>query len=199
MSYLEDTIDWQAVETVDAWLDAAVAAHYQGQPLAQDYARVAKATEETGEAIAALIGATGQNPRKGVTHTMQDVTDELADVAMTAILAIQHFTKNASVTRQILRAKLAALSTRVPETPDDSTAAIPRQEFTERLAAANRDLENIKANLASLNELCAELTRKIADDPDFASMTETVLREHSWLNGFSFQGENAPLDWLENH
>ena len=53
------------VEWMDNDLDGAVAEKYKGQPLAQDWARVAKLSEEVGEAIDALIGITGQNPRKG--------------------------------------------------------------------------------------------------------------------------------------
>ncbi|MEU4454816.1 MazG-like family protein [Nocardioides sp. NPDC023903] len=52
------------------------------------WGRVAKVSEEAGEAIAALIGATGQNPRLnpflGNTHSYDDVVEELLDVAMTA-------------------------------------------------------------------------------------------------------------------
>ena len=36
---------------------------------------------------AAWIGTIGQNPRKGTTHTRQDVADELGDVAFTALVA----------------------------------------------------------------------------------------------------------------
>lgn len=54
------------------------------------WGRLAKIAEEHGEAIAAFIGATGQNPRKGVTHSMQDVRDELLDVAVTALAAYEH-------------------------------------------------------------------------------------------------------------
>lgn len=53
------------------------------------WGRVAKVSEEAGEAIAALIGATGQHPRRsplrGNTHSYDDVVDELLDVAITAI------------------------------------------------------------------------------------------------------------------
>jgi NTP pyrophosphatase (non-canonical NTP hydrolase) len=51
--------------------------------------RILKVTEEAGEAAAAWIGVVGQNPRKGVTHTTRDVADELADVALTAMVAIE--------------------------------------------------------------------------------------------------------------
>lgn len=43
---------------------------------------------EVGEASDAYMGMYGANPRKGVTHNKQDVADELADVAMTALAAI---------------------------------------------------------------------------------------------------------------
>ena len=59
------------------------------------WGRVAKVSEEAGEAIATLIGATGQNPRpnpfSGKTHSYDDVVDELLDVAMTAV---EHMTGN---------------------------------------------------------------------------------------------------------
>lgn len=46
-----------------------------------------KVVEELGEAVAALIGMVGQNPRKGVTHTEADLLGELFDVALTAYVA----------------------------------------------------------------------------------------------------------------
>ncbi|EGD41333.1 hypothetical protein NBCG_04330 [Nocardioidaceae bacterium Broad-1] len=59
------------------------------------WGRVAKVSEEAGEAIAALVGATGQNPRLrplwGNTHSYDDVVEELLDVAITAI---EHMTGN---------------------------------------------------------------------------------------------------------
>ena len=78
------------IRNVNTWLDAEVAAGYAAEPLGQDWARVAKVAEEAGEAIAALIAMTGQNPRKGVCGTLDDLLGELADVAMTGILGIRH-------------------------------------------------------------------------------------------------------------
>jgi hypothetical protein len=105
MSYQEDSIDWQIIRYVDNWLDEELPNHYKDQPLAQDWARIAKVIEELGEAIAAMIGATEQNPRKGVTHHRDDILKELMDVVMTGILAVQHFTKDTNATREILREK----------------------------------------------------------------------------------------------
>jgi NTP pyrophosphatase (non-canonical NTP hydrolase) len=53
--------------------------------------RLLKLVEEVGEVGAAYIGATGQNPRKGVTHTKEDVASELCDVMLTAAVALYRF------------------------------------------------------------------------------------------------------------
>ncbi|OLT18575.1 hypothetical protein BJF79_48105 [Actinomadura sp. CNU-125] len=49
---------------------------------------ILKIAEEYGEAVQAYIGVTGQNPRKGVHGTRDDVRDELADVIITAGIAL---------------------------------------------------------------------------------------------------------------
>ncbi|MFJ9705697.1 MazG-like family protein [Streptomyces sp. NPDC101234] len=57
--------------------------------------RILKLSEEVGEVAEAVIGATGQNPRKGVTHTWEDVQGELCDVAITALVALRTLTPDA--------------------------------------------------------------------------------------------------------
>ncbi len=96
----------ELVAWMDEDLDGNTALVYRsGQPLAQDWARVAKVAEEVGEAIDALIGLTGQNPRKGRYATTEDLLDELADVALTGIYAMQHFTKQRDETLDLLMAR----------------------------------------------------------------------------------------------
>lgn len=56
--------------------------------------RVMKIGEEFGEAIEALIGMQGWNPRKGVTHTLEDLKDELADVLIVAWMALASVSLN---------------------------------------------------------------------------------------------------------
>lgn len=68
--------------------------------------RVLKLIEEAGEAAAAYIGMVGQNPRKGVTHTRQDLVDELVDVAATALCAIYHFVPDEIALREVVVVKL---------------------------------------------------------------------------------------------
>jgi hypothetical protein len=53
----------------------------------------------------------------------------------------------------------------------------------DQLAAA------IAANLATLNEIIAELTVVVSDDPQFAALVRETLRDHSHALGFSFQGD----------
>jgi hypothetical protein len=100
-------IDAGIVTRVDEILDGLVSKQYKDQPLAQDWGRVAKIQEECGEAIAELILATGQNPRKPLSESdrslaFERLLMELADTAMTAVYAIQHFTKDPTVTAHVM-------------------------------------------------------------------------------------------------
>ncbi|PWR13026.1 hypothetical protein DKT68_01790 [Micromonospora acroterricola] len=79
-----DELIWEAARASRGWLDAA-----NGAGQTELTCRILKLTEEAGEASAAWIGLLGQNPRKGVTHTREDVAAELADVAFTALVAIE--------------------------------------------------------------------------------------------------------------
>lgn len=71
------------------WIDDSPA-NVNRDTEAKLWGRVSKIGEEFGEVVAAMIGATGQNPRKGVTHQTSDVRKELLDVAVTALGAIEH-------------------------------------------------------------------------------------------------------------
>lgn len=66
-------------------------------PEARLWGRMSKVAEEVGELIAAVIGATDQNPRKGKTHTMDDVAKELLDIALTVLCGYEHLTGNQGV------------------------------------------------------------------------------------------------------
>jgi hypothetical protein len=85
------------------WIDRGNA---HRDPEAVLWGRVGKVTEEAGEATAALIGATGQNPRKGHTHDMMDVVQELLDVAVTALGAVEHITGNQGAALSMLDEKV---------------------------------------------------------------------------------------------
>jgi hypothetical protein len=99
-------INRMIIQRLDDYLDSQVSQPYKDQPLAQDWARISKIGEEFGEVIDAFIGTTGQNPRKGVFGSEDDVDNELVDVILTAILALQHRTKDIHTTALIIRERL---------------------------------------------------------------------------------------------
>jgi len=80
---MQDGEIWAAVQAARRWLDAT-----NGTGVLELTFRILKVGEEAGEAAEAWAGLHGQNPRKGVTHTRDDVVTELADVALTALVAI---------------------------------------------------------------------------------------------------------------
>jgi NTP pyrophosphatase (non-canonical NTP hydrolase) len=71
------------------WIDESPA-NASRDPEARTWGRLSKVAEEAGEVISAFIGVTGQNPRKGVSDTMDHVVEELLDVAVTALVAYVH-------------------------------------------------------------------------------------------------------------
>jgi hypothetical protein len=88
---------------ISEWVDAGNA---HRDPEAQMWGRVSKVAEEAGESIAALVGYTGQNPRKGVTHQRDDVIEELLDVAVAALGAIEHIVGHDGLTLDRLDQKI---------------------------------------------------------------------------------------------
>jgi NTP pyrophosphatase (non-canonical NTP hydrolase) len=82
---------WDRVDALYAWLTA----HRTRGGHEDLLLRLLKLSEEVGEAAAAVIGALGHNPRKGVSHTWQDVEAELCDVAVTALVALRTLTPDA--------------------------------------------------------------------------------------------------------
>jgi hypothetical protein len=78
---------WDHVARTVRWLDAA-----NGRERHEVAARIKKITEEAGEATAAYLGITGQNPRKGVTATADDLAGELCDVVLAALVALATIT-----------------------------------------------------------------------------------------------------------
>jgi len=89
----------------DQLIDDETGPEYQAQPLAQDWARAGKVIEELGEVITNLIGYTAQNHRKGRYSSQREMLEEMADVLITSLLGIQHFTKNRADTAALVMAR----------------------------------------------------------------------------------------------
>ncbi|GAB3117728.1 MazG-like family protein [Streptomyces calidiresistens] len=84
---------WSQVERLREWLDA------ETTPALADNVklwRVLKIGEEFGKVSEALHGAMGANPRKGQSHTWEDVNKELCDVIVTSMVALATCTPNAA-------------------------------------------------------------------------------------------------------
>ncbi|KUO23049.1 MazG-like family protein [Streptomyces dysideae] len=96
---------WAAVDDLWAWLEAnRPVGGREGMLL-----RMLKLSEEVGEVAEAVIGATGQNPRKGTSHTWEDVESELCDVVITALVALRTLTPD---TREVFTRHLARVTER---------------------------------------------------------------------------------------
>ena len=74
--------------------------------------RLLKLTEEVGEVADAFIGMRGLNRRKGVCRTRDDLLDELADVIITAAVAMSGFAGDVDEARGHLERRLAAVAER---------------------------------------------------------------------------------------
>jgi len=108
----------EALTFISNWVDDSYRENGVTDEEAIDWRRFAKAGEEFGEATAAFYGWIGENPRKGVTHGLNDVIEELLDVATAALGAVEHFTSEGhtlelledKIVRVAERARLAKLS-----------------------------------------------------------------------------------------
>jgi NTP pyrophosphatase (non-canonical NTP hydrolase) len=96
---------WSTIDELHAWLDANRAVDGQAGLLL----RMLKLSEEVGEVAEAVIGALGNNPRKGVSHTWEDVQGELCDVVITALVALRTLTPD---TRDVFTRHLARVRER---------------------------------------------------------------------------------------
>jgi NTP pyrophosphatase (non-canonical NTP hydrolase) len=108
---------WATIDTLSEWLDT----HRPVEGREGVLLRILKLSEEVGEVAEAVIGATGQNPRKGVTHTWDDVQAELCDVVITALMALRSLTPEA---REVFARHLDRVTRRSTALP--AQAEVPR-------------------------------------------------------------------------
>lgn len=94
-----DTMD-RDLAAIHRWSSTAPA-NAARDPEALIWGILAKMVEEAGEVMAAYVGVTGYNPRKGICDTMDHVAVELLDVALTALVAHAHIKVGASPMRAL--------------------------------------------------------------------------------------------------
>ena len=86
----------------------AISGHQTGET--GELIRLMKLSEEVGEVMEAYIGYAGANKRKGFSHDVEDVADELCDVVITAMVALHDWVDNPE---RHLKDKLQTLSARI--------------------------------------------------------------------------------------
>src|SRR5687768_112772 len=109
---------WDSIDDLHDWLDASRPADGREGLLL----RIIKLSEEVGEVAEAVIGATGQNPRKGTTHTWDDVRSELCDVAITALMVLRTLTPDA---REVFTGHLERVVRRSLDSPPPAPSPTP--------------------------------------------------------------------------
>lgn len=75
--------DWHQAVRMVAWLDRK-----NGHDDHELLQRLTKLSEETGEVMAAYAGMNANNPRKGWTHTREEVLNEICDVVFAGMVAL---------------------------------------------------------------------------------------------------------------
>ncbi|PYC69077.1 hypothetical protein C7C46_28635 [Streptomyces tateyamensis] len=75
---------WETVNSLKKTVDS----HFQRSDEMRWTVQALKLQEEAGEVAEAVIGALGANPRKGHSHTWDDVRKEACDVALTALVLL---------------------------------------------------------------------------------------------------------------
>ena len=92
------------------WDHVARLSRYHGDVPAE--VRLLKLTEEVGEVADAFIGMQGLNRRKGVCRARDDLLAELADVIITAAVAMTGITGDVDEARSHLERRLATVTAR---------------------------------------------------------------------------------------
>jgi NTP pyrophosphatase (non-canonical NTP hydrolase) len=82
---------WKKIDLLKEWLDEKDNATGEQARLL----RLLKIQEEVGEVAQAAMGATAANPRKGSSHTWEDVQHELCDVILSSMVALVTLTPDA--------------------------------------------------------------------------------------------------------
>ena len=100
-----DDATWETINRLVGWLDQGSSLPGETKTILQ----ILKITEEAGEVAEALIGVTGQNPRKGYSHSWRDVENELCDVVITAMVALTRINPDS---RNVFRAHLDGVAAR---------------------------------------------------------------------------------------
>lgn len=157
---------WQVIAQQKAWLDA----HPDTDQTLAVPLRVLKVAEEAGEAAAALIGTTGQNPRKGRSHTDADLAAELCDVITAASVALATVVRDPET---VLREHLDGVYRRSLEA---GAPPLAEDEAADRASGPGR-----AAWVASVSKVVVGATMLFFDEQDRVLMVrQSYRRDTTW-------------------
>jgi NTP pyrophosphatase (non-canonical NTP hydrolase) len=105
-----------------------------------------KLAEEYGELNEAIIGVTGQNPRKGETHTWDDVDKELMDIAVAALGAYEHRHNNDGSSIKRLAAHLEGVRLRQMEYDRDVEKELDKFPLREVFVHGDGSVSTVTSN-----------------------------------------------------
>lgn len=95
--------DWSLAKAMVAWLDRRNPRDEAGL---EELQRLTKLGEEVGEVFVAYSGMRGNNPRKGWTHTREDVANEIMDVIFGGMVALVSWTPEGADHRKMLESHI---------------------------------------------------------------------------------------------
>ena len=113
--------------------------------LPETLCRALKVQEEAGEMAQAVIGVLGQNPRKGVTHTWDDVVAEAVDTGLSALVlaeTVQPGTLGLTLAGRLDHLARRAVESGAPEIVPDLDVPAP-SDIDRRRAATLRWLADV--------------------------------------------------------
>jgi predicted house-cleaning noncanonical NTP pyrophosphatase (MazG superfamily)/NTP pyrophosphatase (non-canonical NTP hydrolase) len=162
------------------WDEAGRLADWLGEVPVE--AQLLKLSEEVGEVAEAYLGMTGHNPRKGVSHTREDLMGEVADVIITAAVAMVGLAGGPGAARTAFEAHLSGVLTRAGLEAASAPAKLVRDRIPEIIRADG--LEPVirtagPAEYASrlrdkLGEEVAEFLASDSDPGELADILEVV-------------------------
>ncbi len=113
-----------AAERINRQLDRRVNATIAAlPPIVRLAVQGLKVTEEVGELADAINGTLGENPRKGMTHTVDDVIAEAIDVTLSALVLVEMAAPGRS--RRIIADRLLYLAERARQSGAPDVGAEP--------------------------------------------------------------------------
>lgn len=185
------------VDVVEETLDTALAAlgavehmHGNHQPVAVDLMLertdhptwaadpdppdlLARLTGANGQVTAAVIGLTGSNPRKGITHTRQDVVARLLDVAVIALVVVERLREpHWPAALDLLADKIVRVAERAGVLAGGARPGLPARQVELFARSWQPSTHDALARIAALDEHAteqAELLRRVR--PTFAAAT----------------------------